>query len=184
MIADYELTAEDVCAFNLHHSRHSPTARRQYLLGWFLPAAGGLLICSGLWYLANQKANAPLKTFQDLLPLFLGVPAYLVFFPWSHRRRLRATVKAMVKEDKNHGLFSRHQVTLTPEGITEVSGQGHSSTPWAIVDRVVATDEHVFIYINALAAAIIPRRAFTDPAQFAAFVRTAQDYHRNASTGD
>ncbi len=179
MTADYDLTAEDVCAFNIHHTRHSPTARRQYLLGWFVPVAAGLFLCGVIWYFADKARGTPFKTFRDLLPLFLGVPVYLVFFPWSYRRKLRATVKAMVKEGTNRGLFSRHHVTLTSEGIEEISDQGRSATPWSAVERVVVTDEHAFIYINALAAVIVPRRAFTDPAQFATFVRTAQELHRS-----
>ena len=84
MTADYDLTAEDVCAFNIHHTQHSPTARRQYLLGWLVPAAAGLFLCGVIWYFADKARGTPFKTFRDLLPLFLGVPIYLVFFPWSY----------------------------------------------------------------------------------------------------
>jgi len=31
MTAEYEITQDDLSAFNLYHHRHSPTARRQYL---------------------------------------------------------------------------------------------------------------------------------------------------------
>jgi hypothetical protein len=182
LTADYDLTAEDVCAFNLHHTRHSPTVRREYLLGWFVPAIAGFFLCAAIWYFADRVHGTPLKTFRNLLPLFLGVPLYLVLFPWNYRRKVRAIVKAMVKEGTNRGLFSRHHITLTPAGIEEVSEQGSSATPWPVVERIVVTDKHAFIYINALAAVIIPRRAFADPAQFAAFVRTAQEDHRAANS--
>ncbi len=38
MTAEYEITRDDFRAFNLYHHRHSPTARRQYLLSWLVPA--------------------------------------------------------------------------------------------------------------------------------------------------
>ena len=180
MTAEYEITKDDLRAFNLYHHRHSPTARRQYLRSWFVPAFIGLLIVAGIWYVADRERGTPLRTFLDLLPLFGFVPLYLLYFPWAYRRKLRKIVAGMVSEGKNRGLFSRHRVTISPETVTDSSEHGQTSTAWRAVEKVAAADEHAYIYTNALAAIIVPRRAFAGPSEFEEFVRTARGYHEKA----
>jgi hypothetical protein len=111
MTAEYEITKEDVSAFNLYHHRHSPTARRQYLRAWFFPAVVFLLACIGIWYLADRERGTPVRTFLDLLPLFSAVPLYLLYFPWAYRRKVRKIVDGMVGEGRNRGLSA---VTASP----------------------------------------------------------------------
>jgi hypothetical protein len=185
MTADYDLTKEDLSAFNLYHHRHSPTARRQYLRSWLLPAFLLLLICTGLWYLADRERGTPFRTFVDLLPLFGSVPLYLLLFPWNYRRKLRKIIAGMVSEGANRGLLGRHRVTISPENVSESGDFVQISTAWRAVEKVVALEEHAYIYLNALAAIIVPRRAFATPGEFDEFVRTASHYHGQAavSTG-
>ncbi len=180
MTAEYEITKDDLSAFNLYHHRHSPTARRQYLRSWFVPAFLGLLVFSGLWYLADRERGTPLRTFLDLLPLFSFVPLYLLYFPWAYRQKLSKIVAGMVGEGQNRGLFSRHRVTISPEGVTDSTELGQTTTAWRAVERVAAADEHAYIYTNALAAVIVPRRAFARPSDFEEFVRTARELHVKA----
>jgi hypothetical protein len=180
MTAEYEIAKDDVSAFNLYHHRHSPTARRQYLRSWFLPAAVWLLICIVIWYLADRERRTPLRTFLDLLPLFSGVPLHLLYFPWAYRRKVRKIVDGMVSEGRNRGLFGRHHLTLSPENVTDSNEHRQSSTMWSGVERVVATDKHAYIYTSALAAIIVPGRAFSGPSEFEEFVRLARGYHEKA----
>jgi hypothetical protein len=181
MTAEYEITKDDLIAFNLYHQRHSPTARRQYLIVWIAPAVVWLLLCTGLWFLADRPRGTPMQTLLDLLPLFCGVPVYLLIFPWLYRRKLSKIVDGMVSEGQNRGLLGRHRVTLSPENVTESSAHGQSSTAWRGVEKVAVADTCAYIYINALAAIIVPRRAFADAKKFENFIRTAKDHHEKAA---
>lgn len=179
MTAEYELTKDDLIAFNLYHHLHfSRALRRQYYRAWFSPAAVLLLICTGVWYLAAQQSGTPLRTFLDLLPLFSGVPFALVASPWLYRRTIRKLVARMAGEGKNRGLFSRRRITISKEGITDVGEFAQSSTAWWSVERVLRNKDHVFVYTSTFVAIIVPRRAFTAPAEFEDFARTASDYHK------
>jgi len=180
MTVEYEITKDDLSAFHLYHHRHSPTARRQYLRSWFLPAFVWLLVCSGIWYLADRERGTPLRTFLDLLPLFSGVPLQLLYFPWAYRRKLRKIIEGMVSEGQNRGVFSRHRVTISPEGVTESCEHGQTSTAWRAIERVASAGEHAYIYTNAVAAIIVPRRAFASPTEFDEFVRTAREHLEKA----
>ena len=181
MNAEYELTKDDLSTFNFYHHIHSPTARRQYYRSWFVPAVIWLVVCTGLWYLADRERGTPLRTFLDLLPLFSGLPLYLIYFPWAYRRKLRKIVAGMVSEGQNRGLFSRHRVMISPEEVTDSGEFGQSSTAWRAVERVALNGDYAFIYTNALAAIIVPRRAFPVPKDFEEFVRTAGEYHKKAA---
>lgn len=180
MTAEYEITKDDLSAFNLYHHRHSRTARRQYLRSWFLPAFIWSIFCSGIWLLADRERGKPFQTFLDLLPLFSGVPIYLLYFPWAYHRKLRQIIAGMVSEGQNRGLFTRHRVTISDEGVSDSSELGQTTTAWRAVERVAAADEHAYIYTNALAAIIVPHRAFTGPTEFDEFVRTAKGHHEKA----
>ncbi len=181
MTAEYEITKDDLTAFNLYHHRHSPTARRHYLRSWFIPAFLLLLVCMGLWYLADRERGTPWRTLLDLWPLFCMVPVYLLYFPWAYGRKLRKIVAGMVSEGRNPGLFCRHRTTLSPEGVTRAGEFGQTSVVWRAVERVVVTDDYAYIYTSALAAIIIPRRAFADAAAFREFVHAAGEFQAKAS---
>lgn len=176
MTAEYEFISDDLKAFNHYHHAHSPTARRQYFRAWFSPAFVWLLVCTGIWYLADRERGQPLQTFLDLLPLFSGVPIYLVYFPWAYRRKLRKIIAGMVNEGSNRGLFGRHRVTISPEAITDSSEFGNSSTAWLAVERVAMDDDYAFVYTSALTAIVVPRRAFTASGAFEEFVSAAIGY--------
>lgn len=180
MTAEYQLTKDDLIAFNLYHHFHSPTARRRYLRSWLVPAFIWLLICTGIWYLADRERGTALRTFLDLLPLFGGVPLYLMYFPWTYRRRLRKMIAGMVSEGRNRGLFCRHRVAISPDGITDSGEFGQASTAWRAVERVAQGGDRAFVYTDALTAIIVPRRAFAASTQFEEFVRLATHYHEKA----
>ena len=177
MTAEYEFTKDDLIAFNLYHHRHSPTSRRQYRRAWFVPAYLWLFLCIGIWYVDDLKRGEPLRTFLDLLPLFCGVPLYLLYFPWAYRRNLRKIVAGMVSEGQNRGLFGRRRVTISLEGVTETGEFGQTTRTWRGIERVTETEDYVYIYANAVAAFIVPSRAFAGPSEFEEFVRAARGYH-------
>jgi hypothetical protein len=79
MVTEYEITRDDLVAFNMYHHQHSSTARREYFRSWLVPALIWMLLCAGIWHLADRERGTPLQTFLDLLPLFSGVPLYLLF---------------------------------------------------------------------------------------------------------
>jgi hypothetical protein len=77
-------------------------------------------------------------------------------------------------------LFSRHRVTISAESVTDAGEHCQTATAWRAVERVAASEEHAYIYTNALTAIIVPRRAFADPPEFEQFVRLAKDYREKA----
>ena len=106
MTTEYELTKDDLSTFNLYHHRHSPTARRQYLRSWFIPAVVWSIVFAAIWYLADRERGTPLQTFLDLLPLFSGVPIYRIrpVNPYSRMGRRAVGLRDGIKP---YGKLSR-----------------------------------------------------------------------------
>jgi hypothetical protein len=181
MTIEYDVTKDDIAAFNHYHLRNSATARRQYLRGWLVPPAVWLGIFLVIWQLADSQRGTPLKTLRDLLPLVIFVPFYMIYFPYAHRRTIQRTIEGMTSEGKNRGMLGRHRLTLKPEGLTEATEVSENTTAWSGVERISVSEEHAFIYVNALAAITVPRRAFPSETEFNAFVSAATDLRAKAT---
>lgn len=84
----------------------------------------------------------------------------------------------MVSEGENRGLFGRRRVTISAQEVVDASELSRNSTAWRSVERVVVANEYLYIYTNALAAIILPQRAFADRSAFDTFARTATEYYQ------
>src|SRR4051812_35690852 len=176
MFAEFELKRDDLRAFNHFHHYHSPAMRRNYRRQYVVFPVVWLIICILIWYGADRSHGTPLKTFLDFLPLFSGVPFWLIYFPLAYRWKLRRIIAAMVQEGESRTLFTRHRVSISPEGISDATEFSQNSIKWNGVERVIVDGDYAFIYFNALAAIIVPKRAFATAAEFEQFVRTSEAY--------
>ena len=64
-------------------------------------------------------------------------------------------------------------IVVDPQGVNANLAGIEMRAPWIKVQRVIVTDEHLFLAFSRLSALIVPRRAFgddDDAARFAAFV--------------
>jgi hypothetical protein len=132
-------------------------------------------------FLCSASCHSTCSTSKARVSECASVNAVTIF-PYASRRKLRKIVAGMVSEGQNRALLSRHRVTISPESVTDSSEHGQSSTAWRAVERVAVSGEHAYIYTNALAAIIVPRRAFAGPLEFEEFVRTARGHHEKVVT--
>ncbi len=182
MTAEFEITRDDLIAFNLHHHYQSSIGRRQYrLVSWVGPSVALALVSIMVWYFTDWKAASLPRTALDLLPVTGLVAFHFFYVRWAYRRRVRRIITRMVSEGKNRALFGRHRVALSAEGITEAGELSQSATAWAAVERVSRHENYAFVYTSALSAIIVPRRAFATAAEFEQFVKTAGDYRAQAA---
>jgi hypothetical protein len=72
-------------------------------------------------------------------------------------------------------LVGPRRVELSDEHIRQVAALHDARTRWKGILSVEETPTHVFLMTDRLAGYIVPRRAFADPAQYAAFVAFARE---------
>jgi hypothetical protein len=170
MEVEYELTRDDLFAFQWRAAFRSPPARRamrKAYLYWFL----ALLLFSLLPAVGAHGFDGSRASFAFMAVAF---PLGALFHWLMVRRQTRRAILELLQEEKpGRGLLGWHRVGLGEAGLTEMSAVNDSRTAWAGVDRVEQDGEYVFIYTTPHAAHIIPKRAFGSPAEAESFYHLA-----------
>ncbi len=178
MEAEINITREDVIAFNVHHTKHSPSRRRlRRLAGTVISLVWVLLLA---WFILSS--DQPSQTALDVWPLWVSLLFFwlLLYFQVSGKD-VSTAVDKMLDEGRNAGLLGSRLVTLTLDAVAESGEFSQSQTQWQAVDRIVVTDEHAFFYLSSMTAIIIPKRDFSAEGAFQAFVLKAREYHMAAA---
>jgi YcxB-like protein len=157
MDVEYELTPDDLYAFQWRAAYRSPNSRRIRRRGYLyvlLPLLViGLLPSVGPGGIRIARIN--LLFLVIVLPIVAGL--YWIFV----RRTLELAIrKEIAKEAPEKGRLGRHRVVLSSAGIDETTAVGQTVTRWAGVDRIEEDEHYIFIYTAPSAAHIIPKRAF------------------------
>lgn len=173
MKIDFELTLDDLVAFNVVHGLRSPTFQRKGF-GCFV---GVMLLSSVLPGLILATTEKPvLETARDIWPLLMA-PAFCLLIPlwWKlliplSRKRFGAISKRMLEEGRNSGAYGPCSLTIESGGLRETRPAGESLRRWSAVEKVLVTDTHAFVYTSAVEAFVLPRRAFESSDGFQQFV--------------
>jgi hypothetical protein len=171
MVVEYEITPDDLFAFQWRaafKSRPARRATRQAYLFWFL----ALLLISILPAIGGDGF-----VFSRIDWTFLPGTVLLVFLlqklltNWLMRRAIR---RMLADEKPGRGQLGRHRVVLQPDAVVESTGVNQTRTSWSGVDRVEQEQEYIFIYTSPMSAHLIPKRAFRDAAEADAFYQLAK----------
>jgi hypothetical protein len=170
MEVEYELTPDDLYAFQWRAATESPLARRtprKVYLGWFL----ALLLIAVMPAIGADGFVISRVNFTFLLIAF----PIVALLQWFLERRLirRAIQHLLMQERPGRGQLGRHRLVLTEDGLVESTAVGESRTSWAGVDRVEQNPDYIFIYTAPAAAHVIPKRAFRD-------VREAERFYQQS----
>jgi hypothetical protein len=166
MEIEYELTRDDLYAFQWRAAFDSPRSKRftrKVYIYWFL----ALLLLSVMPAIGSDGFVISRVNFTFLVLSFTVV----ALLQWSLGRRLmRRAILQLIKDEKaDRGQLGKHKVVVTEAGLVESTAVGESRTSWAGVDRVEQNPEYIFIYTSPAAAHVIPKRAFRDMAEAEAF---------------
>jgi hypothetical protein len=78
-------------------------------------------------------------------------------------------------------MLGEHVVTLTAEGLTEQTAVNGAFSAWVTVKDVQASNTHIFIFMKATGAHVIPVRAFARLDEAVAFRDFAMEHTRAAN---
>ena len=171
MNIEYQNTLDDILALNWYHHRASPAARRTLLLFQYgLPIAIVVLVV-----LITLAAGWSLFT---IVPAVVLALAWFALVPQMQKRNLQKQIVRLYAEGRDRGIVTGHKVSMSSSSITDRTDRGETTTAWKDVDKVVATEKHVFIYVGPQSALIVPRGAFPGESEYNAFVDAAMRYHK------
>ncbi|EMS69814.1 YcxB family protein [Ruminiclostridium cellobioparum] len=154
MELEYYLNKQDYIDFNIYHVNHSDIIKKSLLIQrYFIP-----IIFMIVPFLIAGVTDLPLLYWICVFIVISVV--WIVFYPkyfvWAFSKR----VSKMVDEGKNKDLLGKHRVTVNEEGVLEQSENGENKISWSGVEKIVSSNQHIFIYIGSISACIIPKRAF------------------------
>ncbi|HEY0078381.1 MAG TPA: YcxB family protein [Pyrinomonadaceae bacterium] len=173
MEVTYKLNLDDVQAYQWHNIRTSATLRRNYRAAF----VSFPLIILGVMILF-------VVTGLDILfagfCFVVSTALWALVFPHTYRRNInRATVK-LLGEGRNELLQHAHRMSLDETGLNVRSGIGESRLAWSAVERVEETETHIYIYIGALTAYVVPKWAFATRREAEDFFDAARSFQRRA----
>lgn len=152
MEIDYELTEEDVVAFNLYHVKNSKVGKNSLQWQRFVSPMIFLLFAYFL------------SVFTDMArgPLFMvfGMTAILwvLFYPKYFYFHITRQVRKMLKEGKNEGLVGEHSMKMNKAGIADKTSTDETHVQWADLQRMVEDADYFYLYTSTVSAYILPKR--------------------------
>jgi len=148
MQVEYELTPDDLYAFQCRAVFESPLGRRP----------DGFVL---------SRMNF---TF-----IVIALPIVFVAQWYLERRLVRRAILRLLKEEKSgRGQLGKHRILVNEDGVIESTAVGESRTSWAGVDRIEQNPDYIFIYTSPSAAHLIPKREFRDLHETEAFYRLSR----------
>jgi hypothetical protein len=184
MEAEYELTPEDVIAFNRYHRKHQSGPRLRIdpitgLIVWILCCvfAIGLMcaIVSGIGLYMIPLLIAALFGF------LFGAVGLSYYAQWTLSRSVRRVLQRGKDTAK---ILGWARVVLDAQGLHVTSDFSSCLYLWKGIDKVLITYEYIFIYVTTTLAQIVPAQAFADRSDFNAFADAARRYHAAAGVGE
>jgi len=170
MEIEYDITAEDLYAFQLRAVQKSPivkrTRRNTYIALLFAILVFAIVPAIG------PRGFDPSRVSIGFFSYFFALVAALTWF--VERRMTRRGISDIIKEEKqDKGRLGRHKIKLDDTGLVESTAVGEARTLWSGVDRVEHDPEYIYIYTAPGAAHVIPRRSFNSDNDAEQFLQLA-----------
>lgn len=165
-----DLTKQDYVDFNLFHLAHSKTGKKALFIQRY--------IISIIFLIAPFVLQNVLDTpFWYLVGGFvLAYILWVIFYPRRFKRNVAKQVEKMIDEGKNVSLIGNNDIIIDEEGIERINDKSQTKNDWASVESIEQSDDHIFIYVSAISAHIVPKRAFEDKAGESQFVKQVEEY--------
>jgi hypothetical protein len=170
---EFDLTVEDFIAFNHDHVERMFAMRTtRVVLALFV----GLTVPVGVaFYWMSNDVAADAAPFVILWAVvhFLGFVAVAIW--WSRRSSSWGSgwiYRWLATRGDTSAIFGRYRFVISPREILERSPKAEAHYDISVVQKIIATATHAFIYVSPLQAFIIPRRAFVPVETFDAFLDT------------
>ena len=196
MEVEYELTPEDLKAFQRYHAKHPLVPPKKGPAGILFGLGVGAVVVLGVFgyhLLRNYVFSSPFSPYSvalyqllNMVPgVIVGVLLALIGFSLFVRLVTVNATRKHLQEGRNaEKALGWRRLSIDPHAIRTTSAFSSNANFWEGIDAVVPTSDYVFIYITTRAAHVVPRRAFPDDRAFDQFVEAARRYHQISRLGE
>ena len=164
MAIEYTVSLNDVAEFTRFHYRTTVWSPRATIKG----GAVLLIIVTLLLAVTDDLAIG------NFAIAVAGCTAWTIFYRPLALWILYRKARALYAPGKNKCLLGRHSLDVADDALHETSEGGTDEVQFAAIERVAEDSTHVFIYLSAMTAHIVPKSKVTggDLAGFLAELRS------------
>jgi len=83
---------------------------------------------------------------------------WAIFYPKHVKKLVVKRISKLLNEGSTNGILGKHTFTINKDGM--VYATEYNESKCSLIEQIVETDQHIFIYISSLVAYIIPKRIF------------------------
>jgi hypothetical protein len=172
---EYNLNADDIVAYILYTRLYSIQAKRSLKKLSIISLVFAIL--AGLYSVFSWPEK------------MMAIPALVFCVCMIHNAIFsKNTIKKQIPKWVNwrygkgqDGIIGNHKITLTEEKLTDINEKGESTIRWGVIENIILTEKHMVLVMRASTGFyIVPKKAFSNDADFNQFVNTAQNFHQTA----
>jgi YcxB-like protein len=176
MTTEFDVTPDDIVAYNLYCLHHLPAIQRQKIRTraiWGTIVILALLIVIFAWSLLVFRITAAVVLWIASVILI----NHLFFLDYS----VKKLVQKQIRKGRYTKALGKQSLAIAPELYIHTSPFAEVKRSWQTTEAVRITDTHAFIFVDTSCAEIIPKRAFGDSHAWQAFVTQIQTYYTSAT---
>ncbi|MFC1746226.1 YcxB family protein [Candidatus Riflebacteria bacterium] len=159
MQISFELTVDDLVAFDKYHFLHSREARlHRYFLFIFPVSVWIFLFWKFPWM------------------VIWGIFLYTILFNTILKNS--AGTYFYYDEEDYKKMAGKVSITLSPDYIQIVDEDSESKTKWSGVQKIAVTEDYAFIYLTPISAQVLPKIVFTKENDFEVFIEKTRNFYK------
>ncbi len=167
----YLVTVDDIARLNHYHNQRSPwLKRRRVALGLAIGMMG-----LGIFMLIGASVAS---IFVLMFSLFNAL--WIIAGQRQVSRKQLTYIRRLFSEGENRALFGPHQIVLHEDRVEVITPYSRTEFKWEAVERVEQDETHIYVYVSALNAHVIPKQYFTSELEAQRFFQQAAHLRERA----
>lgn len=166
MLLRYTVTVNDLLAFERYFRKTDSYSRRRR--AWSLWGGPFLLLAIGMLY-GHLKQDWRWAVGYAALAGLFHLVLRGIYGPIIERR-----LRTFYSKNKSPLLTGESSLEIKDEGLHRRTSVSESTTSWAGISKLVSTDTHLFVYVGATAAFIVPKNGILE-GDYDGFTRLLQE---------
>lgn len=177
MTLTYEFSREDLLHWYRHFHSSSPGVRSQrsrFIVSWSVGFFGLALLIS---VPALASESWPL-----VIPALMLASGFSFATPLWFDRRIEQALQALANDPRLEGSFGPVKLSITDEGLREVTPATDSLVRWTSITDVIADIDHIYVRLTTGEAAVISRQSYSGPVSFNEIPKVIDEFRQRHQT--
>ena len=160
----YNFTKEDYTAY-YHHVMWSSGAKKKERINNLLKTLGNIVVFGAIFYYASGRQFS----FTIIIPVFILIFGLSAISLFLYKTKLDKQLEAFLENEENKNIFISNSLFANEQELTIKTEFVQHTYRWKSFINKVEIDTHYFLFINAVQAIIIPKKAFINNDEKIAF---------------